>query len=98
MFSTYIVDPGDVGADPGEHGGLLGVVAAHAGAKAHNTMDIPGAIRVLTVQGSARVSLEGNRDKCDIRQDNQTDAFRTFIDKNAAMFRFAYCTTNLYVT
>lgn len=62
-FFTHVVDPGDVGADPGEDGGLLGVVAAHARAEAHHTVDIPGAITVLTVQGTARVSLKGNRDK-----------------------------------
>lgn len=29
-FPTHVVDPVNVGADPGEDGGLLGVVAAHA--------------------------------------------------------------------
>ena len=62
-FPTHVVDPGDVGADPGEHRGLLGVVAAHAGAEAHHTVDFPGTIRALTVQGTARVSLHGNN-KC----------------------------------
>ena len=63
IFFTHVVDPADVGADPGEDGGLLGVVAAHAGAKAHHTVDVPGAIRVLAVQGTAGVSLKGNRDR-----------------------------------
>lgn len=63
---THVVDPGDVGTDPGEDGGLLGVVAAHAGAEAHHTVDVPGAIRVLTVQRTAGVSLSWHRDKCNI--------------------------------
>ena len=58
---THVVDPGNVGTDAGEDGGLLGVVAAHAGAKAHHTVNIPGAIRVLAVQGATGVSLQGKR-------------------------------------
>lgn len=58
---THVVDPAAVGADPGEDGGLLGVVAAGAGAEADNTVDGPGAIRVLAVQGTTRVSLQ---EKC----------------------------------
>ena len=41
----------------GEHGGLLGVVAAESQAEAHDTVDLPSAVNVLAVQGSARVSL-----------------------------------------
>lgn len=63
-FYTYIVDPVDVGADPGEDRGLLIVVTAHAGAKAHHTVHIPGAIRVLAVQGTSGVSLKNKREKC----------------------------------
>lgn len=58
---THVVYPGNVGTDAGEDGGLLGVVAAHAGAEAHHTMNVPGAIRVLAVQGATGVSLQGNR-------------------------------------
>lgn len=29
-FSTHVVDPANVGGDPGEDRGLLGVVATHA--------------------------------------------------------------------
>lgn len=54
---TYLVDPGHVGADSGEHRGLLGVVATHTGAETDHTMDVPGAIRVLAVQGATRISL-----------------------------------------
>lgn len=61
--NTYIVDPADVGADPGEDRGLLIVVAAHAGAKAHHTVHVPGAISVLAVQGSSGVSLKNKREK-----------------------------------
>lgn len=60
-FLAYPVDPADVGADPSEDRGLLGVVATHAWAEAHHTMDIPGTIRVTTVQGTTRVSLKGGR-------------------------------------
>lgn len=59
-FCTHVVDPVDVGADPGEDRGLLVVVAAHAGAKAHHTVHIPGAIGVLAVQGTAGVSLDND--------------------------------------
>lgn len=62
-FYTYVVDPVDVSADPGEDRGLLIVVAAHAGAKAHHTVHVPGAIRVLAVQRTSGVSLENKRDK-----------------------------------
>lgn len=61
---TYVVDPVDVAADPGEDRGLLVVVAAHAGAKAHHAVHVPGAIGVLAVQGTARVSLKKKREKC----------------------------------
>lgn len=59
---THVVDPAAVSADPGEDRGLLGVVAAGAGAEADDTVDGPGAISVLAVQGTARVSLQGNID------------------------------------
>lgn len=62
-FYTYIVDPADVGADPGEGRGLLIVVATHAGAKAHHTVHFPGAIGVLAVQGSSGVSLKNKRER-----------------------------------
>lgn len=38
-------------------GGLLRVVAAEAGAKAGNTVNLPGTITVLAVQGAAKVAL-----------------------------------------
>lgn len=41
----------------GEDGGLLGVVAAEAGAKADNAVDLPGSSTVLAVQGATRVPL-----------------------------------------
>lgn len=59
---THVVDPADVGADSGEDRRLLGVVAAGAGAEADDTVDGPGAIRVLAVQGTTGVSLQGNVD------------------------------------
>lgn len=64
VFFTYIVDPVHVGADPGEDRGLLVVVAAHAGAKAHNAVHVPGAIGILAVQGTTRVSLKNEREMC----------------------------------
>lgn len=62
-FDTYVVDPADVGADPGEDGGLLIVVAAHAGAEAHHAVHVPGAVAVLAVQGTSRVSLRNKRER-----------------------------------
>lgn len=41
----------------GEDSGLLGEVAAEAGAKADDTVNPPGTISVLAVQRAARVSL-----------------------------------------
>lgn len=38
---AYAVDPVHVGADFGEDGGLLGVVAAHAGAEADDAVNLP---------------------------------------------------------
>lgn len=55
--AAYRVDPFAVGADLGEDGGLLGVVATEPEAKAHNTMNLPGAVRVLAVQRATRVAL-----------------------------------------
>lgn len=54
---THIVDPGNVARHTGEDGGLLGVVAAHAGAKTHNTVNIPGAVTSLAVQRATRITL-----------------------------------------
>lgn len=53
----HCVHPVDVGADLCEDSGLLEDVAALTGAKAHHTMDVPGAVRVLAIQGATRVSL-----------------------------------------
>lgn len=64
VFFTYVVDPVDVGTDPGEDRGLLVVVAAHAGAKTNHAVHIPGAIGTLAVQGSARISLKSRREMC----------------------------------
>lgn len=64
---THIVHPAGVGTNSSEDGGFLGIVAAHAGAKAHHSVDIPGAVRVLTVQGTAGVSLKdkkGEKNSC----------------------------------
>ncbi|TNN76576.1 hypothetical protein EYF80_013226 [Liparis tanakae] len=55
--------PRDVGADPSEDRGLLGVVAAPAGAEAHHAVHVPGPIRVLTVQGTAGVALQRNTEQ-----------------------------------
>lgn len=54
---THIVDPGDVARHTGEDRGLLGVVAAQAGAKTHNTVNIPGAVTSLAVQRATRITL-----------------------------------------
>ena len=54
---THAVDPVYVGADLGEDGGLLGDVAPLSRSEADHTVNRPGAIRVLAVQGAARVSL-----------------------------------------
>lgn len=54
---AYSVDPVHVGADPGEDGGLLVVVAAEAGAEADDAVDLPASVTVLAVQGAARVPL-----------------------------------------
>lgn len=40
-----------------EDGGLLEDVAALTRTKAHHAVDVPGAVRVLAVQGAAGVSL-----------------------------------------
>lgn len=47
----------------GEDGGLFGVVAAEARAKADDAVDLPGSSAVLAVQGATRVPLfnETNR-------------------------------------
>lgn len=57
FFYTYIVDPGNVARHTGEGGGLLGVVAAQAGAKTHDTVNIPGAVTSLAVQRATRITL-----------------------------------------
>ena len=54
---AYGVDPVDVGRHSGEHGGLLGEVAAEPGAEADDAVDLPGAITPLAVQRAARVTL-----------------------------------------
>lgn len=54
---THRVDPVDVGADSGEDGGLLGVIAAEPRAKADDAMHLPGTGGVLAVQWATRVSL-----------------------------------------
>lgn len=54
---TYIIDPGNVARYTGEDGGLLGVVAAQAGAKTHNAVNIPGAVTSLAVQRATRITL-----------------------------------------
>lgn len=41
----------------GEDGGLFGIVAAEAGAKADDAVDLPGSSTVLAVQGATRVPL-----------------------------------------
>lgn len=41
----------------GEDCGLLEEIAAQARTKAHNTMDLPGTISILAVQGSTRITL-----------------------------------------
>lgn len=46
----------------GEDCGLLWEVAAEAGAKANNTMNLPGTISILAVQRAARVSLSHVRE------------------------------------
>ncbi len=58
LFLTYIVDPADVVTGPGKHRGLLRVVAAQAGAKANHTLDVPGAVSILTVQRTTGVPLK----------------------------------------
>lgn len=54
---THFIDPGNVARHTGEDGGLLGVVAAQAGAKTHNAMNIPGAVTSLAVQRATRITL-----------------------------------------
>lgn len=54
---TYSADPVDVGGDSGEDSGLFREVAAEAGAKADDTVNLPGTISILAVQGAARVAL-----------------------------------------
>lgn len=54
---AYGVDPVHVGADSGEDGGLLGVVAAEAGAEADDAVNLPASVGALAVQGAARVPL-----------------------------------------
>lgn len=75
-LGTHIVDPADVAADSGEDRGLLGVVAAQAGAEAHNSVDIPGAIRVATVQGATRVSLKDGRGATRVKARRNTQSLR----------------------
>lgn len=54
---AYTVDPVHVGADSGEDGGLLGEVAAEAGAKAYDAVNFPGSFAVQAVQRAARIPL-----------------------------------------
>lgn len=54
---TYSVDPVHVGADLGEDSRLLAEVAAQPRAKANNTVDLPGSISILAVQGATGVTL-----------------------------------------
>lgn len=54
---AYSVDPVHVGADSSEDSGLLGVVAAEAGAEADDAVNLPASVTVLAVQGAARVPL-----------------------------------------
>lgn len=54
---AYSVDPVHVGADSGEDGGLLGIVAAEAGAEADDAVNLPASIAALAVQGASRVPL-----------------------------------------
>ena len=56
---SYCVYPANVGADFGEDGWLLEDIAACTRAEAHRSMDVPGSIGVLAVQGTPRVSLQG---------------------------------------
>lgn len=54
---AYAVDPVHVGGDSGEDGGLLGVVAAVAGAEADDAVNLPSSFAVLAVQRAARIPL-----------------------------------------
>lgn len=55
--AAHSVHPADVGADLCKDRGLLEDVAALTGTEAHHTVDIPGAVGILAIQGTARVSL-----------------------------------------
>ena len=57
MFLTHCVHPVDVGADLCKDSGLLENITALTRTEAHHTVDVPEAIRVLTIQGATRVSL-----------------------------------------
>lgn len=57
----YRVDPVVEGGDSGEDGGLLVVVAAQRKDKAGDAVNLPGSLRVLTVQGTTRVTLDNHK-------------------------------------
>lgn len=53
----YLVDPVIESGHTGENSRLLHSVTAKTRNEAGNTMHLPNAVRVLTVQGTARVTL-----------------------------------------
>lgn len=58
---VYRVDPVVESGDPGEDGGFLVVVAAQRKDKAGDAVNLPGSLRVLTVQGTTRVTLDNHK-------------------------------------
>lgn len=55
---VYLVDPIIESRDPGEDGGFLVIVTTQYKDKAGDAMNLPGTLRVLTVQGATRVTLD----------------------------------------
>lgn len=55
---VYLVDPVVESRDPGEDGGFLLIIAAQSRDKAGDAMNLPDALRVLTVQGPTGVPLD----------------------------------------
>ena len=92
----HLTDPGDEGGHSGEHGGLLGGVAAAPVHKAGDSLDIPPPIGALTAQGPSRVPLERwqiwKEDKILTSTDSHLTHDKTFhgYDRDSGVFRLKH--------
>lgn len=74
-----LVDPVVESRHSGEDGGFLLVVATQTRDKAGNAMNLPDALRVLTVQGATRVTLEPKKKVIRIMRGNQNSKCDTAV-------------------